>query len=670
MGVYLMRDYTKVISLWQNKSFTAHFPAYITMAECDVFIQQKMYDVVIPTIQPRTNELNLFEKIILRFSELTIFDTERISELICVEKDLIRFIQNKLINLEYLENNNTITSKGNDYLSNTRNSKSEIKNVCGKVFINLTNKLSTYIQTNEDAFGQGISCDTQAMVAKIGSAGSECEIYGKVIKGKLENRVIKQRELIKNIFAYNKLCENNSIFHKLQLDKYHIDISRTSEEIFLHYKLVILKGNASSFLVSDGFSICDKSLGDYISDNYSQIINELKKKASSRQDIVENTTDNQTEYPEVSKLLTPPEKKAKTFDEQKDEYSNNNMKLADYYSAVEWSFYHHLKTKVINKALLDSFISGEFEENSERIAIMAKTIGIKKCNDYMKLFKFNSTNIKRFLEKNESPEMQTVVSLAILTAKYETESELHNLIRQNENFLRFISELKSLRDKQSHGGEETEKKTYDEIYKIYLQVCKIVNVILPGCTNENIQNKSKGDVSQNFINKEVFLIKELGPGLYQQFNSHTKELLHDIVDTSSNNQYRYILSLSKLLETLLKSVILELSTICTEKLTTKDEIVNKLIMETGDCPDTLSSVKEYNIKKALECKKATLGAYVLAMIALSELNKDELIIIVGTVDEILTLRGHGNNVNLLVNHKMIKHLRTEVLKTIKIIGGI
>lgn len=692
-----MYNTPNVISLWGKEKFSQRFGKYKTITEIDIFVEMKMHDTIIQVAKVQNRDLNIFEETILKLSKFQIFDTERICELIFIEKDLIEFIQNKLINSGYIDKNKCITNTGINYL-NEQNAV-EIESKLAQVFINNQNEISTYIRTKKPNYEYVDFYNGKIMEINVGSAGKAYNIKGDVLSldKNTNNKSISQSELRKAIVKCNKFCKQES--DKLYISReYGIDISKSNEIVYIHYKLAKLQGKAREFLVSDGFTACDQSLHELISRKYTEMIKKLDEKAHTNKEKVKSQYQNK-EKDEIIKLLVAPngnleksnekennvaenksdidtnienkdlvhnkKKSSSNSDEEMRISKENNGKIAGYYSAIEICFYRYLKTIKVDFEMLKT---KSFSQNSDFIVENAKNIGLTGCENYKKFFEISSNKISRFEEENA--EMDTLISLMILHATQDKDSRVHSLIAKEKYFIKDLMYLKSIRDMKMHGGED-KLLSYNDIQRIYVKASMYIGIILPEYANLSIQNKEiqiQDDASDEIIRKDVELAEKLGTSLYYTFDEEIKECLRDIADFKEIETHRYITGLSKTLEIVFRKHILDLILLNIEKNNvTKQDIVDKINNEICDCPMSISTVNERNVKNALTGKPSTLGAYTIAIVAMSEKN-EKFDIIIKIVDEILNLRKHGNDVNISVSDEKLKELQSKIFEIIKIIG--
>lgn len=677
-----MYDKPKIVSFWKENPFVAKFNHIDIFEEVDLFTEVYAYDVMLPIIPLNKSNLNFFEEAILKFAKISIINSTKIADLLCIEIDLVKFIQNKLFSLGYFSKTNEITEIGISYLNELSEMKTQISNTYGKVFVEkFTNKLLPYIHIGDIQF-EDVSYYSggNKITVNFGTAGNRERVEGSILKFSNDSLPqLNQISIRKNIIKYNKVCEFSKELQSLRIDPISmIEISTTPEPMYFHNKIVLQDGDVDSVLISDAFSINIEFLVDAIVKNHREIIDDLKLKSSSIKEnkgVIKANPKNNYYYKEIKKLLNAPGAMGDSTDERKITSSDNNQKLSEYYSAIEWTLHHHLKQHIIDKSVLDLFCTCSVQENISRVSSFAKSMGLIVEDDFNFMFGISSVNIKRYLN-GEPPEMQTVLALSIIEAKYNPNSLFHNMIGSEKNFVKFIKNLKPYRDAHSHANIDSKMFIdINQIKLIYEKTVTIINLLLPNYDSYTEIVRNDINNSQDIVNADATLLRELGSEIYNSQDDLTKDLLRKIIiksNFSSIEPFEYITALSRLIETSLRNVVLDLTNVIKNSFVL-DDVVEYISTNTGDkCPTSLSTVKPQNFNSALSGKNSTLGGFTLAFVALvhQDITDDNLAQIIKVIDEILRLRRHGNDVNLSVNENKLNDLRKETFKIINLLGDI
>lgn len=688
-----MYNSAKVLSLWQKDRFSERFPNYKTIEEINIFIEHNAYDISLPLTASGISQLNIFEELILRMANFQVTRVERLEELICFKPDFIVFIQNKLVSLDFIEAKTLeITDKGKTYLGELDKQAQKSVNVCGKVFVNLENELSPYVNIDDISYEVSESIKGNYIIINIGTTGDPYTLKGDLIKRKsIKQNDIKSskssqqnirpssKSIKQNIIKYNKIYHSLSNKKNMQSinlnNNFPVDVSFSGEKIYIHYKLVILQGNVDEVLVSDGFSICDEKLSKYIKDKHQDTVNKLKKRGAINSS--EQSTDikkTKNKYSEISDSLVAPIAVGEgfNFDEVKVKQQDNQDLASKYYSAVEWALFHHLKEINIKDDVINSVKEISKKDRKMVISKIAKSINLAYVNENEYLFDISKQDIQNF-QNYSIPVMETVISLAILEAKSNSNSNFYNLIQKNRFLLKFISELKSFRNPTMHGNtKEDILIEYKKIDEFYANTRKIIKLLLPSYIDKNSTNIVSSNVSQNIINADVKLMKYLGEEIYNTLETKNKELLRQIIWAKEKKQaMQYFNFVYVLFENIIKRLNIDLINLVEpDTELTKDLALKKIDSLKKGCSNNFSKVNDTNFNKAINNKNTTLTSCGLLFCLLIDINDENLIKTIDVIDDIISKRAHGNNVNLVLDAKSLDKIDENIFDVIKILGGI
>ena len=89
----------RVFSLFQNESYKEKFP-YINVKESgNIFWQCDLIEAIIYNSEIVKDDLNIFERTILKMIDYHGYSSKELSEIICIEEDLVEYLIKKI--LEY-----------------------------------------------------------------------------------------------------------------------------------------------------------------------------------------------------------------------------------------------------------------------------------------------------------------------------------------------------------------------------------------------------------------------------------------------------------------------------------------------------------------------------------------------------------------------------------------
>ena len=115
------------------------------------------FDVTVP--QKKKDLLNIFEKTILKVTEIETNDTTKIADIVCLDKDLVSFIQNRLHHLKLLDERYRLSKNGKDLMDDMWSKpESGIEYVSATIFVNaLSGEIMPYISTNKPIYKEIVS---------------------------------------------------------------------------------------------------------------------------------------------------------------------------------------------------------------------------------------------------------------------------------------------------------------------------------------------------------------------------------------------------------------------------------------------------------------------------------------------------------------------------------
>jgi hypothetical protein len=277
--------------------------------------------------------------------------------------------------------------------------------------------------------------------------------------------------------------------------------------------------------------------------------------------------------------------------------------------------------------------------------------------------------------------MYAVLPLAIAQAFEDSNSRFYSVINRFPDLLEYISKIKSYNDTFKHSTKES-SITSDTVINLNSIAVEIIQLLLPNFkinTSFNSNANYLDNVSQKKINAEVSLSDELGWDTFYNLDAGVKNQLITISPDKKKFELppttNYIVVLSSVLETLLVNANKALYGIDTPR--TKLEALNIIDLKFNTKLSeniVFNTVQDKFYNKALNEKSTTLGAIAivyLSKIAISNnsntLNAIKDLQFIDTIQKLIELRGHGNNINLIVDDVELNQLRKKVFDIIKFI---
>ena len=699
---------TRVISLFKNERFENRFPNIKIIGRAiNIFVKCKAYELQIPIIKSKVRVLDIFEEAVLRIINIGINDVEKISDILCfctytgkekiINTDIVNLVLIKLSDKGYIDQDKKITDEGKEKINLRINEKKEIQYIPATCFlIKDSDIILPYIQIGEFKTEKNVSIEEDKIYIQYGTAGDSTIIKGKYIgERKKEKRTrnifenkntLEQNKIRKSIKTYNLLAQKREELSEIDYDlrSNNFIYSTSSEDIFFHFKAFIQEGNADDVLFSDGLISNVDGIFSYVNKIDWNFIDYVRKKnvSLSKDDGNEDLKQEQKNkryysvvkyYDDIQKNTRDKIQDSKTKDEKEKILQDNKKAIKDCYSMLEWGFYYYNKNNMPSDILLDLFRKQTSSSNMELFLKFANDIGIKNVESYKHLFSLvDQIKIQiAYKMPNPIPMMNVCLPLAIAEATENKKSNIYELVKKEPDFLSFLNDLKYKSNSLRHDlasdvlgvkiGETVDKSR------------KIIEILLPDITfnNETSTQSKIISASEVKLSAQVRLERDLGSVIYQTLSDDVKnEWLKIDPNRRQPDSLEYILIISRLMENLLSEEIKEIFGISKDKQYTIKKLTSKIGKE---LPNSLKKVYDGYFIEASRKQKSTLGAYTLVFFANCE---DDIMFkkllnigFISFIDEIITLRTHGNNVGLQVDAEKLKDFREKAIKATKIIGG-
>lgn len=680
----------KIFSLFKEKKYEEIFKAIdILGKEKDFFLKCSTYDVILPVKKINENKLDIFEKAVLKYIYYKSYDEEVISKKLCLSKDFINFVIIRLKESGYMKDKRNLTDEGVKYIKNISPQKNDKKNFIQiKLFV-LSNidKILPYIYIGE--FKTEVVTDIEKGIVKVeyGTIGDPIVLKGKLINNTFSElpEKLQVSEIETAIKRYNNIISNSNLpYEKIDFIELTDVINKKSDDVYVHFKAVIQQGNSSDIIVSDGFVINVDDVSEYLNSNQAEFIYNIKESMyNNEKKEIENSNKNNNlniKYNELNTFMKTIQNfykgsigedfidGNKSIDENIEIKNRQKEFIINCYSAFEWCFYYYsLKYSIKNLKLIiknkTSF------QNKKTIITIAEKIGIKNIqrNDY--LFSILNINKVDYMYENKIPKLEILLSLLILLNIQNNEEEFISLINTTEDFLDFFSDLKRKRDRLAHTSNRIEID-WENDKKIYDYLIKSISILIPDfIIDEKVQCKSNKFISQENLNSEVDLVREIGAECYYHLldESLKKEMLliskNKIADLTI---YNYVDILYRIFQTVLYNSLKEIKI---DENLNKDIILEKLEKKEINIK-TFKTCSEKNIERAVKNINSTLGANAMVYfyyMLIKDNNKIKNSKFLECVEKLVKYRKHGNNIALIISKEEVNDLRKEILNLIKII---
>lgn len=673
------------ISLFGEQKYVDKFPDMELIYQEDLFLECRLYDVEL-TVTAKTNndhDLNIFEATVLNLLGSVSWSVDKIADKSCLEKDFVSAICDSLRQQEYIDASNVLTEKGKKYTEQWPNKDAEnnvgtqqmrllVLPMSGRVFMLLpkNNNYSCKGECNGQWFHMYINQEV---------AGRVRQINGRylAVKKEIRDEVIEDYKVRKAIRKYNK--EQIQKKARIHLAKQGAIIaSKTGSKVFLHVKCGVQQGLVDEVAVSAGTKIVNGELVSYIKENYGNYFRELQ----SRGTMIKSDIDNDDSYNkeidnEKYSKIQQAWRAMKLIDDinspdalqqalRQIQENINNL-----YIVTEHALGYYFAKYPLSKSQLTLLVNKRNEKNKAWLLDKAKELGLDYKNAKTIFSHLNPRRINTYY-KSKQPDFYAVLPLVIATTVYGHRHELKMAGKSCHSLLNDLEQLSNSSKNLRHGSEETNKARYAQYKHLRKTVKILVTNLLPDCPLDGESAVSAVNASQDRLNAIVSLQHF---GIYVNDNMEGA-LREDMLAVSPYYKGNKMLSsvemvnvLYRIFENYLRSWSCDLS----ENNTKSQELADLVAKRTSQkLPESLKNVNVSMIRAARVNEGASLGAYTL--VVFSRLSDDnnikklcDAVDIFGTIGEIISLRGHGNNTELnlsLNNNKKIK-LRDQALSCIK-----
>jgi len=690
----------RVFSLFQNESYKEKFP-YINVKESgNIFWQCDLIEAIIYNSEIVKDDLNIFERTILKMIDYHGYSSKELSEIICIEEDLVEYLIKKILEKGLLVDRYTVSESGKQKLEKNQSKIIDSLPIKIKLF-RLNGEYLPYIHTYEKFFSEKVTeSSNNRLKVNIGDVANEKEIAGYYIKQKKNNKLTSVKENIldlakedrkvrKKIKEYNKLCKKNNL-NKVYLSPISKIKIIFSGKIIFHSKYVFQDGNIKHLLISDGFLFSVDNLEEELKNSRNSKILEKLKENIIKIKIEDNNTEkkfqtSQREYFEIYKALEIcKQEKIQTKDQSFESNKKNQNKIDKCRVAIEWTLNYYLKENSQNFDIIyKTFAGKDHKTNGSHLEKILKEYNFK-YNNRVNFFKSFKISDKKILF--DTPNLKYLLPLLIIESNFNKESLVFKLKEKHPDFIDFMFNVNQKSKEYRHNSniENFEKKESDEIYRKTLSIIKI---LLPKFMINNIDktNQDKYDASQKILNSEYFFKEYFGKKIYELMDKTLKELCMELTLDEKGNTlikpFDYINTLSRILEQYLYIILKDKTKDFKE--ITKEKIISKISEKIDiNLPDTLKTVNPKRIGDIFSGQKTTLGAEILAFLYIyyiiqekegigvysEEVGKKEFVIkFIENVDTILRHRGHGTDISLMLPNDLLLEYRNKIFDFIKII---
>ena len=660
-----MAEKIKAVTFFKRNTYRNLFPQIPTLAETDYFLQFNGYEIFLPERNRAEEPLNIFELSVLKFKSIGDFSLDELTDKLCLDKDFVRFILIRLTELGLLDDKKRITDSGRTFLGEKIAAQTQnivpylilVSRETGEIFPEFFPRQNQFNAELEKPF----------VKIFIGSTGTAKPVDGRCvfIKEQIKRpQTLTQKNIRDALRKFNRKTDE-----KIFVESAANIQSTYTQPVFLHVKAVLQDGNIDYAIVSDGLTIHSEFLRSCLEKQNPQLLTRLKESATKiSESRKENSTVDGGKYFEIRRAMKWESTKATNVDEIEIAEDKQRRQLENLPKAVEWALQYHLLKFPPPKQLIKTLALQTPDENFTTLTNFAVQLGLTDAKKFPNFFQGISSGLIKNCMTTKSPALVPLLAVNIATAARIADSNLLNALKvlPEDDAFGFLQRLdnygKSLRHENKWSPQKNDTPAF-----LHENVLKFIQALLPDYDNPAAVKADLSNTSQQKLNAQISIGRKLGEETFQNLSPDVQALMLKISPDKFKSQLpaplEFVTTLSMLLEKILSRKLKEFDD---EISITKSEVIERLA-GAGKSTD-LWSVGEDFYLKACRREPATLGAYALAYMAaldddrfkkFTEKNIHELIF------EIANLRGHANNLALMVDDKNLVELRDKVFTAIK-----
>lgn len=664
------------------------------------------FNISIP--QKKKSNLNVFEETVLKITGIKSGNTDKIAELTCLEKELVAFIQNRLNQLDLLNDQYELSEHGQELLNEWQNkSDGNLEYTVATVFVDLhSGKFLPYVYMGKLQQKKISAIDKPFIMIELGSTGKSKTIRCRLIspdKSSFWKVVPDSNDIIRAIREFKKKYKRYALLNQ-KVEQYPppvpmaeaITVYENPELVYLHCEALIQKGN-SDLLVTDGcgFSFSE-SFANYLISQDWKWVTDLKQKGiidkiSNAKDLDNQSTSEQYKYPEISRRIAGSEsalEKIKNLKVNSTYYESDYRQeiekgIKNLYAALEWS----LRQVVADNPVPEwekVFSASNFKDNEKLLTGFAKKVGFLVDDKNQSLLQVKPGAIRQI--ESGKVELQPLLALAIAGANNNANHPVHQLAYNYSGFLSYALRLKKYRDPIEHGNTEKlniDKATLEELIKktVPMVISLIPNVAQDLGKVDSIASNT--DINQEGLKANIALEKALGTAFVSNLGGDIKEQLIRselmLAWFSEDKTNEIVTCYASIMQHIIFDAVKHHSLVDDNSFY-RENAVEKIVQigfysAIENVPKELTTVDPKKVQCSVQGSNQSLGASLLVAFLLgseselTQLQESEPRFI-DFVADLIRLRGHGNEQRPDISQDDIKSLRNKVFKTIKIITEI
>jgi hypothetical protein len=671
----------------------------------------------------KRSSLNVFEKTILKITEIESGDTAQIAHLARLEFELVRFVQNRLNHLGLLTDRYELSELGQELLNEWQNNSDGIlEYTVATMFVDLmSGKLLPYVSTQPLNYKKIDRLYSREDPEKKGEYENFVNFFINPTKEKSKNTARQIRPSRDS--CWNAIPNATDIIRairdfKIRYKRYSllnpgigqyppvvpsgeaISVNQIPDLVYLHCKALIQVGNPD-ILVTDGCGFgFSESFASYIASQDWQWVIDLRTKGVI--DVLDSDQSNEEsgddsplpdglkKYPQIAHPLRRARRyltesgmiDVNSSNDEQEFVRLTGLTVVALYEAIEWA----LRFVVSDNPAVQweyLFSSQSYMANDKILCSFATKIGFDVPVNLKTLLQVIPGKIKAFY-RGES-EMQPLLALAIAGAINDPIHPLHNLAVKDSGSLSFISILKEVRDPVSHGRSKDVELSMETLKRYCDRAVQLIRAIIPDISEESYTSSMnlRRDIDQERLKARIDLDSTLGLGFVRSIPPTLREELIKltILNQRRNLGREQIQRCINLMASIMQMSLFEFGEgrrlFIEDTKSIKDEALQKIVQSgfypsLDAIPIQIRTVNVKRFQRTIQGTSTTLGAQILEVFLLG--SESELTQIqksdpsfIEFVAELIRLRGHGNKQQRDFSSDKVKLMKNDVFKRIKIL---
>jgi hypothetical protein len=459
--------------------------------------------VVMPALRKRS--LNIFEETVLRFAGKGKRDVKELSSLTCLEGDLLEFILSRLKQNGMLDERRELTGHAKEYLK--READRELAPVAVTVFVDLVGgTLLPVILGELPSFSDIL--EIKDFDVRFRDNYSKHSRWARKLTPKKRHsaKIPAPDEVAKIAEEHKRLHKRYALLSKKPLSfpqfkgvASAITVSPGKDLIYLHTELVIQKGEFHHEVTDPfGYGFSERLVKvhrEYVAETpgEEERVENLRKKA--RTEIVTPPPSSVAgfksfgRHEQVRLSLTNAEKAWDRFSACKGnwrqvEISEREKAISDcaaaLYASIEWAFRELVSASSTDKWIDALAAPGRtYEDNRDLLGKLAKKIGIEAVDRGPENFLAIGPGKFRHAFEGD-PEMEPLIGFAIAQAAEDGGHPLNEIAQRNPRLLSLLGNMKKLRDPYLHGDVLKDADHLSESLSSFRELARDIARLLPG----------------------------------------------------------------------------------------------------------------------------------------------------------------------------------------------